>query len=1471
MRRRRCGKPGVRSAGRRIWWRRLVALTGALTRYAVLLVAASVLGAAVHPGPLRADSTGERAPTATSGDLDPVGAQKAFVCSETPTPLTATFSSSNLAQVYSGFGFNIPAEAVVSGIQVHLRALNDGTGRSRKLRASLSWNGGINYTPELQTTSLRNNFRDYYLGNSTYLWGRTAWTLSEVSNTNFRVKVVSRNVAGGSGSGVIQLDCIPVTVFYVIPGAPNLSIDKTVNPDPVLPGQNLAYTITYANTGASTATNVTVTDTVPTNTTFSSASPVGQVVSAPPVGGAGTVTWNVGSVAPGASGSVSMFVKVNNGLTSGTVITNGSYNIKSDQNPSPTAGNPVSATVQGSVVLTLSKSDSPDPVGPGATLVYTLAIANHSTSTTATSIVVSEAFDLNVTYTSYATSNCGPTTFDSVNVQWTIASIAPNLPAPCTLTITTTVSAGVSLGTLLVNTADLIDDAGNTASASAITTVGGCAGAPNGAACDDGNACTRNDTCQGGVCTPGTAVVCTALDQCHAAGICNPATGVCSNPTLADGSPCSDGNACTDNDACINGVCFSGGLTNCNDHNQCTDDSCSPVSGCLNTPVQDGIACGNADVCDGIETCQMGICSPGIPSSCNDGNDCTRDACDRTRGCLQIPTAGCCDSDADCADTSQCTRNEHCVNHACTSDPVSCDDGISCTNDSCNPSSGCVHTPVANNTSCDDGDVCNGISTCQNGVCQAGTPPNCDDGNACTSDHCNSQTGCTHQGTPACCSANADCADNTPCTVNERCEAGRCVSDPLECDDGLVCSADRCDPTVAGGCVHNPLPDGEGCGDIDVCNGVERCQSGSCVAGTRLNCDDGDACTDDLACDPALGCRYAPRPGCCTIDADCADQSECTIHERCENGSCTSDPRPCDDGNVCTADSCDPTVPGGCVYTPRLDGANCSDGDVCNGIETCQGGQCAPGTPLNCDDGNGCTIDLPCDPATGCHYNPKPGCCTADADCADSSLCTINERCTSNGSCTSDPQPCDDGNACTADSCDPARGCVNTPVTDGAACGDVDVCNGVEVCLNGHCSPGTPLNCDDGNACTTNLGCDRTAGCQYAPIAGCCTSNADCVDQSECTINERCENGACTSTPRACDDSNVCTQDSCDPTVPGGCVYAPVVDGEACGDADVCNGIEVCRGGHCIAGTPLNCDDGNVCTTDLPCDPMLGCRYDPVAGCCTADANCADLNACTINERCVNHACISDGLSCDDGTGCTHDSCSPQQGCLHTPLGSGSCDDGNPCTTSDACNGGVCSGVLMDCSDGNVCNEVEACIPATGQCSTPSGLPALCAPGSTHFAKTCGAEWDIINPSNPYGVAATKQYCRQGDPTCDFDNTAATCTFHVAVCFRVPDSRLLPSCSPSDVTQFSLLSPTAKKDQTSYDALMAAVRRLPGSTAGRKPRDVVFNPPLGTVMCTDQVPVAVPVGTSKKLGGKTVSKNGVKDADGIKLKCVAAQ
>ena len=80
--------------------------------------------------------------------------------------------------------------------------------------------------------------------------------------------------------------------------------------------------------------------------------------------------------------------------------------------------------------------------------------------------------------------------------------------------------------------------------------------APDWLACDDNNGCTSGEACHGGVCgQPTSTVTCSARDQCHVAGACNPSTGVCSNPNQTDGTACNDYSACTSGEACHGGAC----------------------------------------------------------------------------------------------------------------------------------------------------------------------------------------------------------------------------------------------------------------------------------------------------------------------------------------------------------------------------------------------------------------------------------------------------------------------------------------------------------------------------------------------------------------------------------------------------------------------------------------------------------------------------------------------------------------------------------------------------------------------------------------------------------------------------------------------------------------------------------------------------------------------------------------------------
>jgi hypothetical protein len=119
---------------------------------------------------------------------------------------------------------------------------------------------------------------------------------------------------------------------------------------------------------------------------------------------------------------------------------------------------------------------------------------------------------------------------------------------------------------------------------------------------------------------------------------------------------CDDGDLCTD-DACSAGACVST-ATSCDDANGCTDDVCDPASGCVSTVVP-GRACDDTDACTDTDVCaEDGSCG-GVATACDDANECTAESCDPVTGCANSPTPGtaCAGGTGTCDDTGACVPN----------------------------------------------------------------------------------------------------------------------------------------------------------------------------------------------------------------------------------------------------------------------------------------------------------------------------------------------------------------------------------------------------------------------------------------------------------------------------------------------------------------------------------------------------------------------------------------------------------------------------------------------------------------------------------------------------------------------------------------------------------------------------------------------------------------------------------------------
>ncbi len=315
-------------------------------------------------------------------------------------------------------------------------------------------------------------------------------------------------------------------------------------------------------------------------------------------------------------------------------------------------------------------------------------------------------------------------------------------------------------------------------------------------------------------------------------------------------------------------------------------------------------------------------------------------------------------------------------------------------------------------------------------------------------------------------------------------------------------------------------------------------------------------------------------------------------------------------------------LPGGrCVSEGQ-----CDDGNACNGIETCEDGRCLPGELS--DNGEWCDADA--DESRVC----RDGNCLLSR-CGDG---VVDERA---------DEVCDDGNSENGDGCDDCRFSCETA----ANCDDSNICNGDEACdAELHtCVVGEPA--DEETAC----------GDSYVCRGGQCVSTR-CGD-SEVDSDEE------------CDDGNLDGGDGCD----ANCTYECEKDDD-CNDGNVCNGQETCNSEThaCVAGTTLDCGDGNACTDDL-CDSLAGCFAVLV------DAD-------------------GDGQAPSTIEGCGTD-----------------CDDDEPSVFAGA--GELCDGIDNNC-DGRT-DEVApfwypdcdgdgfATIDAVGvqQCETPESAPSGCARG----------------------------------------------------------------------------------------------------------------------------------------------------------------
>lgn len=235
-----------------------------------------------------------------------------------------------------------------------------------------------------------------------------------------------------------------------------VSITKIDNPDPVVAGANLTYTITVSNAGPSVAQAVTLTDPIPANTTFVSLAGTGILGNCSH--NAGTVSCLPGVLQPNASATLTVVVNVNaNTLPGVGAISNTAAVTWTDSDSNPgTANATQTTTVVKQTDISVTKADSPHAVLAGNTITYTITVKNNGPSVASIGgVSVTDATPTNTTDVSLT--GTGPfagCTLAALHGAGCTNSAAMQPGDQATLTYIVSVNPGTPIG-FITNTANV--------------------------------------------------------------------------------------------------------------------------------------------------------------------------------------------------------------------------------------------------------------------------------------------------------------------------------------------------------------------------------------------------------------------------------------------------------------------------------------------------------------------------------------------------------------------------------------------------------------------------------------------------------------------------------------------------------------------------------------------------------------------------------------------------------------------------------------------------------------------------------------------------------------------------------------------------------------------------------------------------------------------------------------------------------
>ncbi|NLE45131.1 MAG: DUF11 domain-containing protein [Chloroflexi bacterium] len=236
---------------------------------------------------------------------------------------------------------------------------------------------------------------------------------------------------------------------------PELHVNKWLNPGIARPGGVFAYGISYWIEGSETATDTMIVDVLPPWTTYA-----GDTSGlTPDLGSNGTITWHVGALEPGDSGTFAVTVNVSDTAPTGEgVIAGNCVTITSLTTSAPrgVCSDPLSVE-NGDVDISVYTWPNPGDPAAGEEIEYTVQVCNNR-PTAAGPVVLTDTLPASTALASWRHEQPWLVLFSEVeSTNEHLVLSAPGLPGGfCShLLVRVQVDAGVSVGTELANVVEI--------------------------------------------------------------------------------------------------------------------------------------------------------------------------------------------------------------------------------------------------------------------------------------------------------------------------------------------------------------------------------------------------------------------------------------------------------------------------------------------------------------------------------------------------------------------------------------------------------------------------------------------------------------------------------------------------------------------------------------------------------------------------------------------------------------------------------------------------------------------------------------------------------------------------------------------------------------------------------------------------------------------------------------------------------